>query len=364
MKFPRTLVALAVTLAVAACGGSPQSDTNTSISDQQKSEIQANTNSQVMALQTDAPAAANSISPDTELKAQNLAARTASPGPGRGFPVLSPWVSFYGDASHMGDLNKAAATFRIFNIDADPDTGNFTPKQIATLKAGGKNRVISYLNLGSCENFRGYWDSVPSGFVSCSANTAAQLGPYQGYSDEVWMNLSNADYQHLMLNYVIPRLVAQGVDGFFLDNMEIVEHGTNTNDGPCDAKCSQGGLDLVRKIRDQYPNMLIVMQNATSDFTRLGVTGGRTFPSLLDGISHEEVFYPHDADAEHQLLNWKGMHLLSGGRAFFIATEDYVGNCSRKAQASSVYSKSRADGFSPYATDASAGQQLVCYWGL
>src|SRR5260370_35880977 len=103
------------------------------------------------------------------------------------------------------------------------------------------------------------------------------------------MNLGNADYQKLIVEFVAPRLVAQGVDGFFLDNLEIVEHGTATSNGPCDATCAQGGLDLVGKLRAAFPDRLIVMQNATSDFTRLGQTGGVAFPSLLDGISHEEV---------------------------------------------------------------------------
>ena len=62
---------------------------------------------------------------------------------GRGFPSPAPWASCYGSAAQMGDLNKAAQTFRIINIDTDPGVGNFTPVQITQLKAGGRNRVIS-----------------------------------------------------------------------------------------------------------------------------------------------------------------------------------------------------------------------------
>ena len=45
----------------------------------------------------------------------------------RGFPSLAPWASCYGSAAQMGDLDKAAQTFRIINIDADPGVGEFTP---------------------------------------------------------------------------------------------------------------------------------------------------------------------------------------------------------------------------------------------
>ena len=282
---------------------------------------------------------------------------------GRGFPLTAPWVSCYGPAGQMGGLDKAAQTFRIFNIDADPGTGNFTPEQIAQLKAGGKNRVISYLNLGSMESSRAYWTQVPGGFVSGKANTAAHLGPYTGYPDETWMDLSNADYQHLLVDYVASRLVAQGVDGFYLDNLELVEHGPQDQNGPCSLACRQGGLDLVRRLREKYPNLLIVMQNATGDVTRLGMTGGASFPSLLDGIAHEEVYAPNpDASFLQELKKWQDTKLRPGGQSLWIATEDYVGSCANTDAARKVYAASRAQGFSPYVTDASAGQQGVCYW--
>jgi cysteinyl-tRNA synthetase len=282
--------------------------------------------------------------------------------PNRGFPSTGPWLSFYGTAQQLGDLNLAASTFRIINLDADPDQANFTKAQIAQLRAGGQNRVISYLNVGACEMFRAYWSNAP-GFVSCNGNSAAQLGPYSGYPDEVWMNLSNADYQKLIVQYVAPRLAAQGVDGFFLDNLELLEHGTSTSNGPCDDTCAQGALDLVAQLRAAFPSLLIVMQNATSDRTRLGTTGGLAFPSLLDGISHESVEFPSmDSTARMELDAWHAMNLSPGGRAFFIGVEDYVGSCSDTTDAQTAYNIARDAGFSPYATDSSAGQHVVCYW--
>ena len=36
--------------------------------------------------------------------------------------------------------------------------------------------------------------------------------------------------------------MAAGVDGFMLDNFEIVGHAPSASDGPCNAACSQGGV--------------------------------------------------------------------------------------------------------------------------
>ncbi|MBC8146292.1 MAG: endo alpha-1,4 polygalactosaminidase [bacterium] len=282
---------------------------------------------------------------------------------GRGFPESAPWVSFYGDATQMGDLERVASTFRIINIDADPDLGNFTTQEIARLRNDGRNRVISYFNLGSCESFRSYWSNAPAGFIACSANVAAHRGLYDGYPDETWMDPGNADYQHLLIDYVAPRLVSQGIDGFFFDNLEIIEHGTSTTNGPCDSACVRGGIELVRKLREKYPDLLFVMQNATSDVTRLGTTAGSAFPMLLDGISHEEVYAPSvDSLAIAELRAWRDMNLKPGGREFWIGTEEYVGSCGNTVDARAAYTASRAQRFSPYATDSSAGQQVVCYW--
>ena len=113
--------------------------------------------------------------------------------------------------------------------------------------------MISYLNVGACERFRTYWsDTGPGGPPSCGANTAAQLGPYAGYPDETWMDFANPGYRDLILDSLAPRLLAQGLDGFFLDNLELVEHGPTDINGPCSAACRQAGLDLVRQLRERF----------------------------------------------------------------------------------------------------------------
>ncbi|WP_246173925.1 endo alpha-1,4 polygalactosaminidase [Pandoraea terrigena] len=283
---------------------------------------------------------------------------------GRNIGIGAPWVSYYGNVGRL-DLARMANTFRLIDIDADPDQGNVTPAQIATLKAGGKNRVVSYLNLGACERFRSYWQHAPAGFLSCGSNHRAHLGRYDGYHDETWMNPADPAYRKLIVRYVAPRLIAQGVDGFYLDNLELIEHGVRTRNGPCDAACQQGALDLVRELRDAFPDKILIMQNATSPATRLGITGGVAFASLLDGIAHEEVYAPvHDADVERELLKWSRLPAGTSGRKLWIGTLDYVGRCGNARQARSVFARSRAHGFSPSVSDASAGQNVVCYWGF
>ena len=155
------------------------------------------------------------------------------------------------------------------------------------------------------------------------------------------------------------------MDGFFLDNLEVVEHGAGADSGPCDAKCAQGGLDFVWELRARFPDKLIVMQNATSDVTRLGTTHGVPFPSLLDGVSHEEVYSNGgDAQARAEMLAWKGLGLTVNGSPLWLAVEEYVGACdaASKPDADALYAKAAKDGFHAYVTDGSGAQQAPCVW--
>ena len=280
----------------------------------------------------------------------------------RGIAVPGPWVAYYNTAA-AADLPRMASTFRLMVLDLDPGLNNFTSAQVTQLKSGGNNRVLSYLNVGACENFRSYWSTAPAGFVSCNANTAAKRGAYSGFPNEVWMSPGNADYQKLILDYVAPRLVAVGADGFYLDNMEIVQHSATAANGPCDAACSEGGLDLVRKLREKYPDLTIVMQNALEDVTLLGTTGGVRFASLLDGVAGEGVLAPtYSAYNDNRLGLWRDIGLRPGGQAFWVGTLDYVGSCTNLAAANSVMATSRARGFSPYVSDSTFGLQDICYW--
>lgn len=289
----------------------------------------------------------------------------AQKGPGRGFPNSGPWVSYYGAAGKMGPLEQVAQSFHIINIDADPSLENFSASHIATLKAGGANRVISYLNVGACERFRRYWKTVPGGFVSCSANKRAQRGAYAGYPEEVWMDLGDDEYQKLIVDHVAARLANVGVDGFFLDNLEIIEHRPTAENGPCDFRCRQGGLALVAKLRAAFPQHLLVMQNASGETTRLAMVNGVRFPDLLDGITREEAYNsPNDREAEQELVAWQRLNLMPGQRPFFIGTEDYVGSCRASTKAARLYRLSQSRGFSPYVSDASAGQHVICPWAF
>ena len=276
-------------------------------------------------------------------------------------PASPVWVAYYGQGSAI-NIAHAAATFKLIVIDADPGNGTpaFSPAQIAALKAKGA-KVLSYLNVGACETSRTYWNTVPSGFVSCGANTPAQISRYSGFQ-EYWMNPANADYQKLIVNYVAPRLAATGIDGFMLDNFEIVGHGANASSAPCDATCAQGGLDLVKRLRDRFPDLAMV-PNAAPVQAIGGVAGGVSFPWLIDGVIAEQVFLPSTSTSVvQQLKSWQSTEQNLGRSAFFVGSLDYTSSCTASSTAQTAWTAAQQTGFSPSISTVSLDS--ICWWSF
>ncbi|WP_454825001.1 endo alpha-1,4 polygalactosaminidase [Paraburkholderia xenovorans] len=295
----------------------------------------------------------------------NTNTQPTSPAPAisatRALPASPVWAAYYGQGSAL-DIAQAAATFKLIVIDADPGNGSpaFSASQIAALKANGA-KVLSYLNFGACEKSRTYWNTVPSGFVSCGANTSAQISKYQGFP-EYWMNPANADYQNLIVNYVAARLAATGVDGFMLDNFEIVGHGAGSSAAPCDAACAHGGLDLVRQLRDRFPDLVLV-PNAAPVQAIGGTTGGVSFPWLIDGVIAEQVFLPSTSTSiVQQLKSWRSAEQDLGRNGFFAGSLDYVSSCTASSTAQTAWTAAQQAGFSPSISTESLDS--ICWWSF
>ena len=113
----------------------------------------------------------------------NMPAPLPPPGArltGLGFPQASPWMSDYGPAATLGDLDKAAQAFRIINIDADPDIGNFTPAQIVQLKADG-----SFVRQWGATGKIGIWAGQFNYLTDVALGADGTLYVADGYNDRI-----------------------------------------------------------------------------------------------------------------------------------------------------------------------------------
>ena len=89
------------------------------------------------------------------------------------------------------------------------DAQFFSKEDITYLKSRGCV-VYSYLNIGSIENFREYYDRY-SGLT---------LGDYENWEEEQWIDVSSADWQEFLVS-LEEELLDKEIDGFFVDNCDV-----------------------------------------------------------------------------------------------------------------------------------------------
>lgn len=111
--------------------------------------------------------------------------------------------------------------FDVILIDLFFDDKELTKTDIEQLKTkanGGKRLVISYMNIGSAENYRYYWKD------NWKLHHPLWLKKsYEGYDDEIWVKFWKQDWQDIIFgndNSYTKKIIDAGFDGAYLDNVE------------------------------------------------------------------------------------------------------------------------------------------------
>jgi cysteinyl-tRNA synthetase len=230
------------------------------------------------------------------------------------------------------------------DIDVERGAGNYTAADVARLHEQGAV-VLTYLNVGAAETFRAYWTRVKRFAVE----------PYRGYPGEHWMRVDRPAYRRVLLDEVVPKLVEAGVDGFYLDNLDIVQEPFAT---PATVR---GVVAFISALRAAYRDLIIVAQNGLEI---LGERDGNGVPvyRLVDGEAKEDPSttfgdrYRKVAAATSEstlddLAGWQD-------RGLPVMTLDYADQAELAGYASE---RSLARGFFPYV--CVIGLDRVCRWG-
>ncbi|SHI52579.1 endo alpha-1,4 polygalactosaminidase [Pseudobutyrivibrio xylanivorans] len=148
------------------------------------------------------------------------------------------------------------------------DAQYYTSKEIGKLKEDG-HIVYTYLNLGSIESFRDYYNDYED----------ITLGAYENWDDEQWVDVSQAKWQDFVLE-MADDLLDKGVDGFFIDNCDVYYNY------PTD-EIFDGVSAILRKLngRDTY-----VLINGGDYFVTEYYNRYDSLDAILDGVNQETVY--------------------------------------------------------------------------
>lgn len=142
-------------------------------------------------------------------------------------------------------------------------------KDILSFQAGG-HKVYSYINIGSLEDFREYYDLYKD----------ITLGAYEHWEEECWIDVSQKEWQDFLLHTLAEELLQKGIDGFFVDNCDVYYVYPNED-------IFQGLVDILKGLKATGKDVVI---NGGDSFVNAYCETGGKWQDILTGINQETVF--------------------------------------------------------------------------
>lgn len=149
------------------------------------------------------------------------------------------------------------------------DAQYYTSEELDQLHKTNKE-IYSYLNVGSLEEFRPYYDHFKD----------ITLSPYENWEGEYWIDVSDEKWQEYIAGQIAPTLARGGVDGFFIDNADVYYMY------PTD-EIYDGLTTILTTIRSWNRKIII---NGGNDYVTRYLEENGTLTPVLDGVNQESVF--------------------------------------------------------------------------
>ena len=170
-----------------------------------------------------------------------------------------------------GDLSQFS-NYTTVVIDAQ----YFSQEEIENFKNDG-HFVISYINVGSIENFRSYYAEYED----------LTLDDYENWEEEKWVDVSDERWQDFILHRLAPELLAKGIDGFFVDNCDVYYKYPTVE--------MLDGLSVIMEGLVSMNREVIV--NGGDAFADAYIEAGGAWEDIMTAINQETVFTRIDFDA-------------------------------------------------------------------
>ena len=149
------------------------------------------------------------------------------------------------------------------------DAQYFSAQDIENFKKKG-HIVYSYINVGSLESFRDYYDTYKD----------LKLGDYEHWDEEIWIDVSDERWQRFILDELACELSDKGIDGFFVDNCDVYYQYPTEEIFDGVSRIMQG---LIGTGKD-------VIINGGDAFLDAYCNNGGKYDDVITGINQETVF--------------------------------------------------------------------------
>ena len=176
------------------------------------------------------------------------------------------------ETKHKSRVLAAAGVYDVLVVDAQ----DFSGEEITHLKAGGKTKILSYINVGAIEGDRSYF--------SAAKRDGLLLGPYDNWPDEYWVAAQTPKWRSIILG-LASTLFIKGVDGFWVDNLDILY--TAEDEYQWSKKQLTALYTNLQEILSGLHNLGYVMINGGDVFVTRAIKDKRT--EGFDAVNQETV---------------------------------------------------------------------------
>ena len=149
------------------------------------------------------------------------------------------------------------------------DAQSFSESQISGLKESG-HIVYSYINIGSVEEYRSYFDTY----------SKYTLGVYENWEDERWVDVSQKEWQDFIVKKLTKEILDKGVDGLFVDNCDVYYNYQKD-------KIYDGVTEILKGLKS-YGTYVII--NGGDTYVKEYAERNGDLSAVMDAENQESVF--------------------------------------------------------------------------
>ncbi|MCR4688685.1 MAG: endo alpha-1,4 polygalactosaminidase [Saccharofermentans sp.] len=167
------------------------------------------------------------------------------------------------------------------------DAQYYTAEEIAELKDGGRT-VLSYINIGSLEDFRPYYDEYEH----------LTFADYENWDEERWVDVSSRQWQDFILKELAPSILDKGIDGLFVDNVDVYYIASEEGLYPGNAEDIFIGVENILTGLQALDTYVSINGGNTFVMEYLDRGVGHDLTNIMDAVNQETVFSSIDFEEE------------------------------------------------------------------
>ncbi len=164
------------------------------------------------------------------------------------------------------------------------DAQYYSKEAIEEFKADG-HTVYSYINIGSLEDFRPYYDEYKN----------LTLDDYENWEEEKWVDVTSERWQDFIINSLANELINKDIDGFFVDNCDVYYHYPTED-------MLEGVSTIMKALVATEKDVII---NGGDVYLDAYCKNGGNWNDVITGINQETVFSKIDFDHNKLGVNFR-----------------------------------------------------------